>query len=236
MQKIQQDFVIRGDGEKHLSVALDVGNSQHMSNLVLLYEGKNVGYFADATGAKDGLSLDVPDLGKVNIRINSGMFSKPKIFATLNGHILQAAKKAPAPGDLNNYQKWDKAVKTGSGVLFFISGISILGSIAAILFEVQFLLEMGMGGITMCAGLIFLGLGFAGREISWGGFAALVFALLLYVADTLLIVAMQMGGGNMFIRVVFTFLLVQAIYASFRLLTTPPEIMGNRYGIVVEAK
>lgn len=230
MKKIQQEFEVRGNETKSLVVSLDYVNPQRMSNLVVLCDGKNVGFFADAAGAKDGVGIDVPDLGKVDIRINASAFSKPKIFVTVNGHVLRAtkAKKQTDAKTLTQREKWEKSLQSGVGVLFFISAVSGIGGIFAILFNVEFLLEMGMGGYTICGGLIYLGLGYAARDISWGGLGALVVAYLLYVADTYLVVTAN-GGSMVFIRVVFMVVLMQAIYASWRLVNAPPEEFENPF-------
>ncbi|MEQ8674489.1 MAG: hypothetical protein RLP44_07610 [Aggregatilineales bacterium] len=235
MKKVEQVFVIRGDVDKQLVVTLDNGNSGSISNLVVLFEGRNVAYFADASGAKDGLSVDVPELGKLGLRINTGMFSKPKIFATLNGHILPTFKgKSAAPqkdedaqlAEAQEYEKLTNAVRTGAYVMFFVSAISGIGGLIATMFQVEFLLAMGLNGFTICAGLIYFVIGYVAREVSWAGFTALVIGFLLYLADTVAMVALELGNVN-FIRLIIMYLLLKACYSSWKLLQREPEVFES---------
>ncbi|MBK8261984.1 MAG: hypothetical protein IPK80_11695 [Nannocystis sp.] len=86
--------------------------------------------------------------------------------------------------------------KTGSRdaamLTFLIAGINLVLGLAAVLGELQFLRERGLGYEAVAFGAVFLALGFAVRK---GSIAALIATIMLFAVDGILGVAMLISEG-----------------------------------------
>ena len=106
--------------------------------------------------------------------------------------------------------------KTAYGIVFFIAGLNLVLGLVAVIFDVQFLLAMGIGTFSIFFGLLFLVLGFFVRRMSA---AALVIAIAVFALDGVLgIISAVSSGfdpsiGGLALRVVLLIPMFQGVAA-----------------------
>jgi hypothetical protein len=159
-----------------LSYALEPGGPKRLTidthfawkDSVVKVDGLEIGRIPDLKTLQNGLDFTLPDGSLLHIQYKYKVFYN-EILITRNGQNLPGSQGDPK-----------QKVKTASGVLYFVGGISVLIGIFSIFSEM--LQEIGITWLSIVFGLVFLVLAFFTQRRSK---AALIIAIVLYCLDTL---------------------------------------------------
>lgn len=105
-------------------------------------------------------------------------------------------------------------VKTAAGIAFFIAGLNIVLGLIAVLGDIQFLQNAGLGYPSLVFGAVFLGLALGIKKAS---IVALIAAIVVFAADGILglILTIEAGGrpavGGIVFRVFLLLPLIRAV-------------------------
>ena len=158
-------------------------------NMKINVDGQEIGTIANQKMLKQGQEFTLKDGSILNLKLNqsniSNMFTGPELIILLNGKPLPNSGSDPKA-----------KMKTANGAVFFIAGLNLFIGLAVIIFNVEQLGGIPGGIIVFIFGLVFLGLGFFIKSLS---FIALVIAFILYSLDSIYFaVSMlyQIGANN----------------------------------------
>jgi hypothetical protein len=200
----KQKFALERGGDK----ALVISWGAFWKNIEIRLNDNLIGTIPDQKELSAGRVFQLPDGSTLKVQLAKSLFS-----AGLR--VLRNDK--PLPGSSS-----DPAARLigSSLIIYTIAGLNIVLGFIAELFQVEFLQALGIGVISIGIGLIFLVLGFFTQRRS---LIALILALILYGADSLLVL---FGGFNfgIFVRIVFLIGMAQGVGAIRELKREAPPI------------
>ena len=182
-------------------------------NFTVSLDGVVLGSFEDYKALKAGRSFPLEEGSVVRVQLGQWLVI-PELRLTLDG--------APLPGSPGDPEQ---LLAGAANVIFFVAGLSFVLGLAALALDVSFLKMLGANGWAILAGLVYGGLGFQVKKRQmW----ALALAVILYVLDGALTLAMSVepgatpGVGGIFIRTVFTLMMVRG-FGAIRALESRPR-------------
>ena len=104
-------------------------------------------------------------------------------------------------------------IKLAYWILFIFGGINLFAGLAAVILDIELLLQAGIGAVTILTGLILLTLGyFASRRAVW----ALYVAIAMFVLSGVMayIYTASMPSGNILCTLMFRLLLIIPLYRA----------------------
>ena len=121
-----------------------------------------------------------------------------------------------------------KTINAASSAIYFIGGLSLAIGLASVVFQVEFLQQLGVGGFSALLGVIYIALGYFVR--SQRSLVALSIAFALYLLDTMgwIFLVVENGGrvapAGIGIRIAITWLMWQ----GFGAIRTLDKTKNNR--------
>jgi len=187
---------------------VEVSWNWNFKNVVVKVDGLEVGRIADATELQAGRDFALADGSSLRVQLASKFHAK-ELVVMRNGE--------PLPGSSNDPMTM---VKTAAGILLIVAVINL----AVGAFEYSTDPDGAIGSVI--EGLIY---GFLAWRVSKRGIIALVIAMVLYAADTvltLMAIAQRPGGGvhSVFIRVIVFIALFKA-FGAIRELKSRSEML-----------
>ncbi len=148
-------------------------------HLVVLIDRSVIGTIPEQEARTTGREFTLPDDTVLKVQLVYG-----QVQAWRNGQPLSPVSPAIQPASRPAVPpKVLRRFRVTFGVIFFIAAVSILLGIVAVAFQVQILLDRGVGVVTIIIGAIFLLLGFFVRRKST---VALGIAVTIYALDGIL--------------------------------------------------
>jgi hypothetical protein len=159
-----RSYALEEGGKKRLELSW----SGFWSNFTVSLDGTPLGTLPRGQSLKDGQEFRLPDGSIIHIQL----IQKP------TGNYLEVLRDdKPLPGSDTNPRT---ILNTAAGVIYFFSGVNLLVGIIAVLFNVQWLQDYGIGFGSIIIGFIYLPLAYFTGE---GSSIALLLAVLLYIVD-----------------------------------------------------
>src|SRR3990172_9617142 len=187
-------------------------------NFTVSLDGVVLGSFEDYKALKAGRSFPLEEGSVVRVQLGQWLVI-PELRLTLDG--------APLPGSPGDPEQ---LLAGAANVIFVVGGLSRVVGLAALALDVSFLKMLGANGWAILAGLVYGGLGFQVKKRQmW----ALALAVILYVLDGALTLAMSVepgatpGVGGIFIRTVFTLMMVRG-FGAIKALEARPRSRRSR--------
>jgi hypothetical protein len=148
-------------------------------NIRVVADDREVGRFGSRQEFEKGRSFTLHDGSELHVAMRtSGM--NPAVTVTRNGQVL------PDSG----YHH----VKTSYEIMYFVGGISIAAGLAASVFDVAWLLELGVSWGTALVGALYIGLGFLVAKFR--SRVALGVGMVLFALDVIAGLAMTQTDGH----------------------------------------
>ncbi len=145
-------------------------------------DGRELGRMNGQRELSQGRSWPLADGSTLEVKLDTGLGG---------GGLSVSRNGVPLPGTASDPKT---AMKSASGIVFFIAGLNVALGLAAELGQVDFLLALGLGWIAVGFGAVFAGLGFATLR---GSVVALWIAIVLFAIDGLLgLYAVVDAGGQ----------------------------------------
>lgn len=190
-----QSFPIEPNGPPRVHVSW----GWNFKDLVVRFDQAEVARFASKQDIKTPQSVPLPDGSNLTVHFKSSGLSTG-LELTRNG--------VPLPGSASDPRQ---VLGMAYGVIYFVAGMSAVVGLIAIVAKVDLLLQMGIGWASVATGAIYAALGWAvHKKLS---LAALVAAILLFTADTFLVlIAAADAGGNPGVGVVVRVFLLIAMW------------------------
>jgi MFS family permease len=171
-------------------------------NTTVTCNGNEIGSFADQKELKAGKDFTLPDGGSLKVQLAQS-------FANAELQVLRDGK--PVAGSASDPVE---RLKVAYGVIFFVAGLSITVGLVAELFEVAFLLRLGIGVGAMISGAV---MGVLGYFVTRRSMAALGLAIGLFALDGILslVIVAQQGGRPSVGGIVFRVFLIIPMVKGF---------------------
>ncbi|RMF64299.1 MAG: hypothetical protein D6743_09500, partial [Calditrichaeota bacterium] len=173
----KQAFALEPGGKKRLEVSWKRG----FEKVFVWFDGRVVGFIPDRRALSAGQEVRLPDSSTVTFQVVRKFLSR-KLRALRNGQPLPKTVSDPE-------RRW----KNAYGVLYLIAGINLVLGTVALLFNVEFLQQLGAGLGSILFGLVFLILGYFIQRKS---VAALITAIVLFAFDALVGVVLAVAEGG----------------------------------------
>jgi hypothetical protein len=189
---------------------LELSWSGFWSNFTVSLDGTPLGTLPRGQSLKDGQEFRLPDGSIIHIQL----IQKP------TGNYLEVLRDdKPLPGSDTNPRT---ILNTAAGVIYFFSGVNLLVGIIAVLFNVQWLQDYGIGFGSIIIGFIYLPLAYFTGE---GSSIALLLAVLLYIVDGVagIVLSIMAGGVPAFGGIVFRVVLLIPMFRGFGAITKLKE-------------
>lgn len=172
-------------------------------NFTVKLDGIPVGTIANAQALRAGQQFGLPDGSLLKVQLVQSFFSS-ELRVLRDGQPLPQSDSDPR-----------RRLKNAYGVLYFIAAVNLILGVVAVLFQVELLLQLGMGYFSIIVGLVYLGLAFFTQNRIG---AALIIAIVLYALDGILgIVGAVSAGVNpvtgLLVRIAFLVPMVQGVGA-----------------------
>ena len=163
----KQAFALEPGGEKRLEVTWKRG----FEKLFVWFDGRVVGFIPDKRALSAGQEVPLPDGSSIMSQV-AREFLSPRLCSLRNGQPLPETTSDPE-------RKW----KNAYGVVYFLAGFNPVLGLVALLFQVEFLQQYGMGFGSIIFGSVFLVLGYFVQQESVRG---LILAFVIFGLDGLL--------------------------------------------------
>jgi hypothetical protein len=201
----KKSFAIERDEEKRLTVTW----KSFWKNFTIKFDGEVIGTISSQKELEKGQSFQLPD----------GSLLDVKLARTLMSADLQLLRNGkPLPGSGSDPRT---KLKQSYGFIYFVGGFNFILGLIAILFQVEFLYEIGMGFYSIIVGTIFLILAFFVQKRSK---LALILALLLYGLETVLTVFGGLLAAGVIVRILFIIYMWQGFKAIKELRAEDAEL------------
>ncbi|MFO0722525.1 MAG: hypothetical protein U1E65_02000 [Myxococcota bacterium] len=174
----KREFALEAGGPKRLCLRW----KGLWKEIQLELDGKVVGTIAGQAELKNGKSFTLPDGSAVHVQLVTG-FGSAELQVTKNGDPLPGSGGHP-----------EERLRQAVNVIFFIAALSGLLGLLAVVFDVAFLVNLGIGVGSVVMGVLFLALGFAVK--STRSAIALGIALVLFILDGLASLVMSLGASG----------------------------------------
>jgi len=172
----KQAYAFEPGGEKRLEISWKA----MWKETTVTLDGTVLGVIPDVKALRTGQEFRLVDGSILKVQLVQGAFNTEL-------RVLRSGK--PLPGTASDPAA---RLKGAYGVLFFIAGANIILGLAAAVFQIEFLLQIGLGISSIIFGLIFLVLGFFTRRKSS---LALILAIILFALDAILGVVFSVSQG-----------------------------------------
>ena len=209
----KQTYALEKNGPKRLELSWKMG----WKDLTVKFDDREIGVIPDQKALKEGQAFSLPDGSTLHVQLIQKL-------PAVELQILRDGK--PLPGSASDP---GQKHKIAYGILFFLGVLNTLLGLAAALFEVELLQNIGIGWGAALMGLIWLVLGFFVMRRSS---LALIIALVLYLRDSLatLYFSFEAGGNpttQLIIRAAFVYGLYQGISAiqELKAAEAPPDAL-----------
>lgn len=113
----------------------------------VFFDDEHIGVIENQKALKEGAEFSLPDGTKLSVKLRTG-------FAGAELQVLRDGQPLPGSGS-DPVQR----LAAAWGVIFFIAGLSAAVGLVAFVFQVEFLLNLGVGLASVAFGGIFLVLG-----------------------------------------------------------------------------
>ncbi len=140
--------------------ALEAGGPERLSlqwsglwkNMQVELDGELLGTIENSAALKAGKDFQVPSGGTLSVQLKQS-FGNTELQVLLNGEPLPGSASDPE-------QRFNTAVT----LLMAIGGLNMVAGLVVMIFDVQFLAQIGIGMESLVIGALFLGLGFAAQK------------------------------------------------------------------------
>jgi hypothetical protein len=185
-----QTYTLDPDNPKRLSIE----NNAFWRGATIYLDGREIGRVPGKRELTQGQEFKLPDGSVLKVRLTQSLLGSEL-------HILRNGK--PIPGSATHPET---VVKSAYWALYLIGFIGILFGVAARLFHLNMLGEMGIADYSIGLGAVLIVLGFLVRRHS---LPALYAGIALYAADTVLglVLTAQTGGTPGIFNILFRGLL-----------------------------
>ena len=193
----KQSYALEPNGPKRLQISWGA----FWKNITITLDGSTIGTIPDQKALRQGSTFPLTDGSTLSVQL----------LQSLAGAELRDGK--PLPGSASDPES---RLKVAAGVIFFIVGLNILLGLIAVFFQVDFLLQLGLGWFSVIFGLVFL---FPGIFTQRRSQVALIIAIVLFGLDGLLgIVGAVMAGyapsiPGLFMRILLLIPMIQGVSA-----------------------
>ncbi len=196
----KQSYALEPNGPKRLEISWGA----FWKNFTVTLDGNTIGTLPDQKAVRQGGQFTLPDGSALSVQL----------LQSLAGAELRVLRNGqPLPGSVSDPET---RVRTAALVAYVVAGFNFLVGLVAVLFQVDFLLALGMGWFSVIAGVVFLFLGiFIGRK----SLVALIIAIVLLILDAGLgLVGAAMSGyspsiSGLLVRVILLVPLFQGVGA-----------------------
>jgi hypothetical protein len=173
----KQTYALEKDGPKRLEVSWKGA----WKNVTVQLDGTPVGTIPDQKALSAGQRFELPDGSTLSLQL-------VKKFYTTELQILRNGQ--PLPGSASDPEA---QVKGAYSIVFFVAGLNVVLGLVAVLFQVEFLQQVGIGAFSIGFGLVFLALGFF---VMRGSLVALIIAIVIFALDAILGFVLTISGGG----------------------------------------
>jgi len=178
-------------------------------NFTIEFDGNLVGTIPNQKDLQKGQTFELPDGSSLEV----------KLARTWSSTVLQILRNGkPLPGSGSDPRM---RLKQSYGILYFVGGINLILGLIALLFQVDFLLAIGMGEYSIIVGGIYLLSAFFVQRRSK---IALAFALVVYGLETILSLMNGVTSG-VIIRIFFIVFMWQGFGAIKELLAGSERVI-----------
>lgn len=198
-------YAIEKDGEKRLALSW----KSFWKDFTVALDGQVIGIFSGQKELEKGQTFQLPDGSTLDVKLARTLMS-----ADLQ--VLRNGKPLPGSGSDPRVR-----LKQSYGFIYFIGGFNLLLGFIALLFQVDFLYELGIGFYSILVGLIYLLLAFFVQRRSK---LALILALLFYGIETILGVIGGLAAGVV-VRIFFMIFMWQGFKAIKELRAEDEEMV-----------
>lgn len=186
----QRTYALEKDGPKRLEISW----KGLWKNLTIRLDGNTVGTIPGQKELSAGQEFHLPDGSTLKVQlVTVKKFSAAELQVLRNGQ--------PLPGSASNPET---KIKGAYGVVFFIAGLNIVLGIA-VLFQIEFLQQIGIGFYPIIYGLVFLVLGFFVKRNSM---VALIIAIAIFALDSILSFVYAASQGSPLLAAFARFFLI----------------------------
>jgi hypothetical protein len=189
----KQSYPIEQGGMERVTVSWKI----FWKNFTVEFDGKEIGTIPNQNELLKGQTFELPDGSNLEVKL-------ARTWASVDLQLLRNGKPLPGSGADPR-----RRLKQSYGVLYFIGGLNLVLGLIAWLFQIDFLLEIGMGLYSIIVGSIYLLLAFFVQRRSK---IALILALAIYGLETVL-GAMNGFDTGVFIRILFMVVMWQGFGA-----------------------
>ncbi len=166
-------------------------------DLTIEFDGNLIGTIPNQKELQKGRTFELSDGSNLEVKL-------ARTWASAELQLLRNGKPLPGSGSDPRTR-----LKQSYGILYFVGGINFVLGLVAWLFQIDFLLELGMGLYSIIVGSIYLLLAFLVQKRSR---IALILAMLLYGLETIL-GAMNGAVSGLIVRVLFMVMMWQGFGA-----------------------
>lgn len=192
----KRSFALEPGGPKRLEVSWGLSYRSFAVSL----DGQRVEPVGTKALLKQGMAWTLPDGSRLEAKIRT---------ATIHGHDLLLYRDGlPVPGSGADPSS---RLKLAVGILCYVAAVNTGLGVLALAMHLQPLLQAGLGAASIGEGVIYAGLAYGAHRRSR---AALVVAILLYLADTVLTVSTSHVGGGFIVRIVLLVALIRGLQAA----------------------
>lgn len=196
----KQSFALETGGEKRLEVSW----KGLYKDVTVSLDGNSVGVIPNQKALSAGQEFFLTDGSTIKVQLVSKLMST-ELQVLRNGQ--------PLPGSSSDPQT---RFKTAYSMVYFIAGLNLVLGIVSVLFDVEFLQQIGIGFTSIIFGLVFLVLAFFVQRKST---IALFLAIVIFAADGILgiVLAVSQGStpgvGGIFARIILLIPMIQGVGA-----------------------
>lgn len=195
----KQSYALEAGGPKRLHVTW---NGIYRDIAVKL-DDRTLGTIPDQKALVKGQEFRLPDGSKLHVQLVS-TFMTAELRVLRNGQPLPGSASDPAARLRNAYL-----------LIYVVGAFNAVLGLVALVFNVQFLRDVGIGLASFLFGLIFLALGFLVQKKS---LFALIVAIVLFVIDGLSTLMFAAAGGSapvtgLFVRIILLVPMIQGVSA-----------------------
>jgi hypothetical protein len=196
----KQSYALEPNGPKRLQISWGT----FWKNITVTLDGSLIGTIPDQKALRQGRQFTLPDGSTLSVQFSQNL-AGAELRVLRNGQPLPGSASDP-----------ESRLKVAAGVIFFVTGLNILLGLIAVFFQVDFLLQLGLGWFSVIFGLVFLFLGIFTQRRSQ---VALIIAIVLFGLDGLLgIVGAVMAGyapsiPGLFMRILLLIPMIQGVSA-----------------------